>query len=93
MSTIFQPLASTSLGVGTTSARTALPVQASHVRINVDGGKVYLRFGDSTVSATTNDMLISANQPENFRISSATHVAAICQSGSAIVSITSGEGQ
>ena len=93
MTSIFQPIASTSLGVGTSSVRTALPAQTGMVRVIADGQKVYLRFGDSTVTATTSDMMIPAGQPEGFRTMAATHVAAICQSGTAALSITSGEGQ
>lgn len=93
MTTIFQPIASTSLGVGTSSARTAIPAQTGMVRVIADGQKVFLRFGDSTVTATTSDMMVPANMPEGFRTMSATHVAAVCQSGTATLSITAGEGQ
>jgi hypothetical protein len=90
---MFRPLASTNLAVGTTSGRANLPAVATNVRVMADGNKCYVRFGDETVEATTADMLIGPNQPELFRIGAATHVAAITSSGTAVLSITAGDGR
>jgi hypothetical protein len=75
-----------------TSARNAIPNNASgkapnYVRIQVTN-YAYVKFGDSAVTATTNDVLLSPNESTEFAISGNTHIAVIQQATAGVVNIT-----
>jgi len=78
------------LTVAGTSARAALPAGASHediVRVasNTD---CYIKFGDSTVEATSSDPLFTTGV-ESFKVpAQATHIAAIQVSAGGVMTIT-----
>jgi hypothetical protein len=101
--TSFRPVSSATIAASTTSARAALPISSdalsgsrSQVRLlHVLGDTVlaYIRFGDSTVTATTADLPIGNRFPEIFTIpDGATHVAVILSSGTGNFHVTSGFG-
>ena len=76
--------------VGAASGRVALPPGAAHEDIvRVAGNRdCYIAFGDSTVEATTNDALFTQGV-EAFKVpDTATHIAAIQESASGIMTIT-----
>lgn len=92
-----------SIAAGTSTGRVAIPVGPGYtLRVVTDGTGdfVYLKFGDSTVVATTADdgyhykiptaMVETIGYPLNLE--AATHVACITGSTTVNVSITSGEG-
>jgi hypothetical protein len=98
---VFLPIGDTvNLTATTTSSRVALtnPELGSgteEVRIRNTGAvDVFVHFGDSTVVATLAASIpVQPNSVEAFRIrTSATHMAAITASGSAVVYATSGQG-
>ena len=82
--------ATVTLSVAGTSDRVALPPGASHedivrVACNTD---CYIAFGDVTVVATTNDALFTQGV-EAFKVpDGVTHIAAIQESASGIMTIT-----
>lgn len=77
----------------TASARVALDQYSNAVRVvNAGAADAFLHFGDSTVTATTAKMPIRAGATETLTKGAATHVAAICASGSTTMYFTSGEG-
>lgn len=93
MNKVFGPSgATTSLAATTTTSRVALP--SRNLRIHNGGSNtVFVRFGDSTINATTTDgMPIPGGAVEVFNHHGATHLAAIFASGSGTVYLTPGEG-
>lgn len=90
----FAPAGATvSATAGTTSARLTLDQFSSVVRMRQAGtAECYIKFGDSTVVATTADMPVASGSTELFTKGSTTHVAFITSSGTALISFTNGEG-
>lgn len=100
----FQPIldATAPLAATTTTGRIALGgtprTAAFQVRVkNAGAAEAFIRFGDSTVAATSADMSIASGGVEVFTISNpgtrpVTHVAAITTSGTAALSFTTGQG-
>lgn len=75
-----------------TSARGAITNNGSgekprYVRVQ-SSAFAYIKFGDSSVTATTNDALLSPNEPEVFVVSGNTHIAAIQQASAGVVNVT-----
>lgn len=106
---LFEPSSTdaVSLSASTTSARVALPVSAPTaeglgngtrrmvaIASRTSDADVYVRFGDSTVTATTAaGALVHGGQVRGFTVPvGATHVAAITASGTATVNIVPGSG-
>lgn len=75
------------------SANAAIPNNASgkapgYVRVQVSNF-AYIKFGiGSGTTATTNDILLSPNEPEVFQVSGNTYIAGIQQSVAGVVNIT-----
>lgn len=69
-----------------TSARTALPTAANSANINyvrvAATGELYVRIGDSSVVATSNDILVQPADSLLLCVNGATHIAYI-QGGAA----------
>lgn len=96
----FTPGITVVLSATTTTSRVALLPSTSYYR----GGSLrvgsistnancFIKFGDSTVVATTSDMVIPLGTVEIFTVPvNATHVAAITSAGTAILNLTLGEG-
>lgn len=65
---------------GSSSSATAIPNQAGGVRARLVrvmvSGPCYVKFGTSSVAATTNDILMNANFPDRFYVGGCTHFAA-----------------
>lgn len=81
------------LVAGVASARVALDPYASVVRVlNAGPNLAYIRFGDSTVTATNARMPIPSGSTELFTKATASHVAAITDTGTATLYFTNGEG-
>lgn len=75
------------------SARVALDPYSNAVRIINKGAEdAFIQFGDENVTATTAKMPITSGATETFTKGSATHMAAVTASGTAILYVTSGEG-
>jgi hypothetical protein len=68
------------VGISGASARVALPTNAQVIRISTSGN-CFVRFGDNTVTATSNDMLFPIGTEIFTMEPSWTHVACI-QEGS-----------
>ena len=81
------------LVAGVTSSRVAVDKNSNAVRVlNAGPNLAYIQFGDSTVASANTRMPIPVGNTELFTKANATHVAAICDSGSATLYFTSGEG-
>lgn len=84
--------AGTSIATSGTSANAAIPNTASGTRPNYVRVQVtafaYIKFGASGVTATTNDILMSPNEPEVFTVSGNTYIAAIQQAAAGSVNVT-----
>jgi hypothetical protein len=101
LDTVFAPVASASLAVGTTSGNVAIPgsfasSQRRTVRLFNDGAvTTHVEFGASGVTAsTTTSMALAPNSVEVFAPQNGhTHIAAIAASGSATLRISAGEGK
>lgn len=95
-STPFTPGGNTSLSVTTSSARVALPQGVGGtIRMGADSGgsTLFLKFGDSTVTAAVSDTWFYPGAIETFTIpADSTHVAAITATGTATLRLTRGEG-
>ena len=86
-----QPTASAT--ATTATARLQLDQFSNVVRLRQAGtSEVYIKFGDSTVTATLTDMPVASGATETFTKGSATHVAFITSAGTAAVAFTNGEG-
>lgn len=59
----------------------------NYVRIQVTN-YAFIKFGASGVAATSNDILMSPNEPEVFAISGSTYIACIQQASGGLVNIT-----
>ena len=75
-----------------TSQRVAIPVNAAgrapkHVRLQCTGN-VYVRPGDSTVTATVNDILLSPNYDLGLAVAGFTHIAYLQEAVGAKINIT-----
>lgn len=75
-----------------TSANAAIPNNASgkapnYVRLQCTNF-AFVKFGVSGVTATSNDILLSPNEPEVFQVSGNTYIAAIQQAAAGIVNVT-----
>jgi hypothetical protein len=90
----------TTLALTTSSSRGALPTTAEvtdatagssarprFVRVLPEAA-CYIKFGDSTVAATLNDILVTPNMPEVFAVRGCTHVAGLTRSGTANLNVT-----
>lgn len=87
------------VSVTTTTGRTALGTnftenRSRHSMLSNDGSEtVFVRFGDSTVEATTADVPLLAGTVQVFSPpADATHIAAITASGTSTLYVTAGEG-
>lgn len=81
------------LVASTTTARVAIDKNSAAVRVvNAGPNIAFLNFGDSTVTADNAKMPLPVGNTELFTKALATHVAAIVETGSATLYITSGEG-
>lgn len=91
---LFTPGATASISVTTSSARVALPAGGGQLAVlNNGGGVVFIKFGDSTVTAAVTDIPVEIGVARGFTPpGTATHVAAIIASGTATVYFTAGEG-
>lgn len=82
----------TTITTSGTSARSAIPNTSSATKPNYvrvqSNAFAYIKFGDSGVTATTNDILLSPNEPETFIVSGNTHIAAIQDSAAGKVNVT-----
>ena len=84
---------------GATSARTALPTAANSVAVKyvrvAASAEVYVRIGDSSVAATSNDILIQPADSLILCTAGATHIAYIQggASGTARVNVQPVENQ
>ena len=99
--TPFSPLTSdtTAVSVSGTTARGALNLQAGTPRgaltcrvYNATAVRVYIQFGDDTVTSTTAKMPIPAGGVEVFSIGGSTYIAGITDSGTGTVYATPGFG-
>lgn len=95
MKSLFTPGATVNIAATTTTGRVALPTTgAAQVAVVNDGATTaFVKFGNSTVEATTSDTPILAGSVRGFTVpSNATHVAAIMSSSTATVYFTMGDG-
>jgi hypothetical protein len=70
--------------VNTSSSRSvAITTQSGIVRIATKATEAHIKFGDGTVTATTNDLLMPPNHVEFFSFKSGDHIAFIRSSSSA----------
>lgn len=95
MTKVFEPNASTSLAVSTTSAEvTTLTATDNIVRLyNATSVTVFVRWGTTAQTAVTTDMAIAPGTVEVFSKNNATRLAAITASGSGTLYITTGIGE
>lgn len=82
----------TTITTSGTSANAAIPNNGSgkspnYVRVQASAF-AYIKFGVSGVAATTNDILLSPNEPETFAVSGNTFIAAIQQAAAGVVNVT-----
>lgn len=86
-----------SLSVGTSSTRVAFNAEhrGSNCRVcNVGDEMIFVKFGDASVVADTNDIPVPANWVELFGVpNDATHCAAIAGVGGNTMYITPGDGE
>lgn len=81
------------LSASAASSRVALDATSSAVRVlNAGPNLAYIHFGNSTVTADNAKIPLPVGTTELFTKGNATHVAAIVDSGSAVLYFTSGEG-
>lgn len=78
-----------------TSSNAAIPNNSSgqrpnYIRIQVTN-YAFVKFGTAGVVATSNDILVSPNEPEVFAISGTTYIACIQQAAGGIVNVTAME--
>ncbi|MBA9067433.1 sugar/nucleoside kinase (ribokinase family) [Methylobacterium sp. RAS18] len=67
--------------------------EAQHVRLHNPGpSMLFVRFGDSTVTATTADLPLPVGAVEVLDTTGATHVDAVTASGSSLLYATCGKG-
>lgn len=77
----------------TTSQRVAIDKNSSAVRVlNAGPNIAFIAFGDVTVNSTALRLPIPVGNTELFTKGANTHVAAICDTGTAVLYFTSGEG-
>ena len=81
----------TTLTSSATSVSAAIPFNSSgklpnYVRVQVTN-YAFIKFGVSSVAATSNDILISPNEPEIFSISGTTYIACIQQAAGGLVNV------
>ena len=95
MDALFTPGATAKVAATTTTGRVALSITgAQTVAVVNDGTTVaFIKFGDSTVTATTSDTPILGGSSRGFTPPpTATHMAAIMASGTANIYVTVGAG-
>lgn len=81
------------LSAGVTSASVAIDPNSSVVRVlNAGPNLAYINFGKAGITADNAKMPLPVGATELFTKSNSTHVAAIVDSGSAVLYFTSGEG-
>jgi hypothetical protein len=96
--TLFTPGSGIRVTTSTTSAATAIPKPQTGERSlmlsnNDTAITVYIKFGDSTVEATVNDLAMLPFESRMIKPpATATHFALIAASGTPVVSVTSGWG-
>lgn len=89
----FTPTGSTSLSVTASSSRVALPSSGGTALFsNQTSITAYVKFGNSSVVATTADTPIQSGQTIPLATAGATYVAAITANGATALSIVSGTG-
>lgn len=95
MTKVFEPNATVTLAVSTTSAEvTTLTASDNIVRIhNGTTGLVHVRWGTTAQTAVTTDMPIGSGHTESFTKNNAIRLAAIMSSGSGTIYITTGNGE
>lgn len=80
---IIKPNTGVSLTAGLTSTRAALPVDSRNrasavVRVvAVGGASVHIKFGNGSVTATADDLLLTNGREVSVDVSGKTHVAVI----------------
>lgn len=80
------------LTTSATSASVAIPLTSSgtkpnYVRIQVTNYQ-FIKFGNSAVTATSNDILVSPNESELYKVNGNTHVAVIQQAAAGLFNVT-----
>lgn len=91
--TPYMPSGNASLAAGVSSSRVVLPSADTAVWVqNLGSATVYLKFGNSSVVATTSDTPLLAGQNALLNSAAATHLAGITASGTASLTITTGTG-
>lgn len=80
------------LTTSATSQRVAIPNTASgikpnYVRVQVTNYQ-FIKFGDLNVTATSNDILVSPNESELYKVNGNTHVAVIQQAAAGLFNVT-----
>lgn len=95
MNKVFEPNASATLAVSTTSAEvTTLSATDNQVRLyNGTTGVVFVRWGTTAQTAVATDMAIAPGATEVFTKNNSTRLAAIMASGSGSLYITTGTGE
>lgn len=92
----FFPTGQAGITAGTTTGSVALgstaPTSPTALVQNTGAVTAYVRFGISTVVATTSDYPVLAGQSIAFSVGSGTYMAAITASGSAALLVTTGSG-
>lgn len=86
--------ATVTIAATTTSASATLDANSSQVRVvNAAGGSMaFIRFSTGASTAVATDMPIAPGTDAVFTKGTATHVAAICATGTATLYFTNGEG-
>jgi hypothetical protein len=83
----------TTVAATTTSSRTTLPTTGNGVDSNPSFVRVlpetaaYIKFGDGSVTATLNDILVQPNMAEIFNVRGCSNIAVITRTGSANVNV------
>ena len=97
---IFQTnLPTVSVSASTTSANSAItvPAEGGQVRVAVGSNSgaafVYIKFGETGLTATSDDIAMLPNTVEVFTVGrGVTHIAALTDAGTAVVKAKSGLG-
>ena len=87
----------TTMAVTTTSSRATLPQISDAVDGNprfvrlLPEAACYVKFGDGSVTATLNDILVQPNMAEVYSVRGCTNIAAITRSGTANLNVVAVE--
>ena len=94
---VFQPVKTYSLSAGASSTRVQVSFNPGRRKIRIasptGAGDFYIKMGDSTVVATTSDLLVLGGTVEIFTIdANQTHVAGLQVTTAVAVNLTTGSG-